>query len=113
MRAYIDDLNLGIDGPAGKNFNMRWVASLVAETHRILIRGGIFIYPGDSRKGYERGRLRMLYECAPIDGGKLFLTGWIKAFAMLSNILESQLIAEFIWKSKKYSSLFSYKIIQK
>ena len=66
MRAYIDDLNLGIEGPAGKNFNMRWVASLVAETHRILIRGGIFIYPGDSRKGYESGRLRMVYECAPI-----------------------------------------------
>ena len=38
----------------------------MAETHRILIRGGIFIYPGDSRKGYERGRLRMVYECAPI-----------------------------------------------
>ena len=45
---------------------MRWVASLVAETHRILSRGGIFIYPADSRKGYEKGRLRMVYECAPI-----------------------------------------------
>ena len=42
------------------------LASLVAETHRILSRGGIFIYPGDSRKGYEKGRLRMVYECAPI-----------------------------------------------
>ena len=66
MKAYVDDLNLGIEGPAGKNFNMRWVASLVAETHRILSRGGIFIYPGDNRKGYEMGRLRMVYECAPI-----------------------------------------------
>ena len=66
MKAYVDDLNLGIEGPAGKNFNMRWVASLVAETHRILSRGGIFIYPGDNRKGYEKGRLRMVYECAPI-----------------------------------------------
>ena len=45
---------------------MRWVASLVAETHRILTRGGVFLYPADDRQGYERGRLRLLYECAPI-----------------------------------------------
>lgn len=45
---------------------MRWVASLVAETHRIITRGGIFLYPGDARKGYENGRLRLVYECAPI-----------------------------------------------
>ncbi|WP_425284481.1 class 1 fructose-bisphosphatase [Aliiruegeria lutimaris] len=66
IRAYIDDCLAGIEGPRGKNFNMRWVASLVAETHRILSRGGIFLYPTDNRKGYERGRLRMVYECAPI-----------------------------------------------
>ncbi|MFD0982637.1 class 1 fructose-bisphosphatase [Tropicimonas aquimaris] len=66
IRAYIDDCLAGIDGPRGKNFNMRWVASLVAETHRILSRGGIFLYPSDDRSGYERGRLRMVYECAPI-----------------------------------------------
>jgi phosphoribulokinase len=45
---------------------MRWVASLVAETHRIISRGGIFLYPKDARPGYENGRLRMVYECAPI-----------------------------------------------
>ncbi len=66
VRAYIDDCVAGDTGPRGRNFNMRWVASLVAETHRILTRGGIFLYPSDTRKGYERGRLRMLYECAPI-----------------------------------------------
>jgi fructose-1,6-bisphosphatase I len=66
VRAYIDDCLAGSDGPREKNFNMRWVASLVAETHRILSRGGIFLYPRDNRKGYERGRLRMVYECAPI-----------------------------------------------
>lgn len=66
VRAYIDDCLAGIDGPRETNFNMRWIASLVAETHRILTRGGIFLYPSDARKGYERGRLRMLYECAPI-----------------------------------------------
>ena len=53
-------------GPRDVNFNMRWIASLVAESHRILTRGGIFIYPSDSRKNYEVGRLRMVYECAPI-----------------------------------------------
>jgi fructose-1,6-bisphosphatase I len=66
VRAYIDDCLAGETGPRGKNFNMRWVASLVAETHRIISRGGIFLYPRDARKGYENGRLRMVYECAPI-----------------------------------------------
>jgi len=66
VRAYIDDCLAGAEGPREKNFNMRWVASLVAETHRILSRGGIFLYPGDSRQGYAKGRLRMIYECAPI-----------------------------------------------
>lgn len=66
IRAYIDDMLAGETGPRDTNFNMRWVASLVAETHRIMSRGGIFLYPGDERDGYERGRLRMVYECAPI-----------------------------------------------
>lgn len=66
IRAYIDDCLAGIDGPRGKKFNMRWVASLVAETHRIMSRGGIFLYPADDRPGYENGRLRLVYECAPI-----------------------------------------------
>ncbi len=66
VRAYIADCLAGQEGPRDKDFNMRWVGSLVAETHRILTRGGIFLYPGDSRKGYESGRLRMIYECAPI-----------------------------------------------
>lgn len=66
VRAYIDDCVAGAEGPRGRNFNMRWIASLVAETHRILMRGGIFLYPADIRPGYARGRLRHVYECAPI-----------------------------------------------
>lgn len=66
IRAYVDDRVAGSEGPTGRDFNMRWIASLVAETHRILTRGGIFLYPADARKGYERGRLRLVYECAPI-----------------------------------------------
>ncbi len=66
VRAFIDDCVAGTDGPREENFNMRWVGSLVAEAHRILTRGGIFLYPSDARPGYEDGRLRMTYECAPI-----------------------------------------------
>lgn len=66
IRMFIDDLMEGQNGPRGRAFNMRWIASLVAETHRILTRGGVFLYPGDTRAGYEQGRLRLLYECAPI-----------------------------------------------
>ncbi|MDF3606977.1 fructose-1,6-bisphosphatase [Paracoccus sp. DMF-8] len=66
VRAYIDDCLAGVDGPREQNFNMRWTASLVAETHRILMRGGIYLYPPDSRKGCEKGRLRMVHQCAPI-----------------------------------------------
>jgi fructose-1,6-bisphosphatase I len=66
IRAYIDDCLAGEEGPRATNYNMRWVASLVAETHRIMTRGGIFLYPGDTRPNYERGWLRMVYECAPI-----------------------------------------------
>ena len=66
IRAYIDDCVAGAEGPRARDFNMRWVASLVAEAHRILTRGGVFLYPRDDRKGYELGRLRLVYECAPI-----------------------------------------------
>lgn len=66
VRAYIDDLVEGADGPRGQNFNMRWIASLCADAYRIVVRGGVFLYPADERKGYERGRLRHLYEANPI-----------------------------------------------
>ena len=66
IRAYVDDCLEGETGPRGDNYNMRWIASLVAECHRILVRGGVFLYPGDHRRGYTQGRLRLLYECAPI-----------------------------------------------
>ena len=66
IRTYVDDCLEGVDGPRGANYNMRWNASLVASCHRILIRGGIFLYPGDRRQGFAKGRLRLMYECAPI-----------------------------------------------
>jgi len=66
VRTYIDDCLNGSEGPRAKDFNMRWIGSLVAEAYRILNRGGVFLYPGDMRKGYAEGRLRLLYEAHPI-----------------------------------------------
>jgi fructose-1,6-bisphosphatase I len=66
VKAYIDDCLEGAEGPHEKNYNTRWIASLVAECHRIMVRGGIFLYPGDRREGYRSGRLRLAYECNPI-----------------------------------------------
>jgi fructose-1,6-bisphosphatase I len=66
IRLYVDDCLAGAEGPRAKDFNMRWIASLVAEATRILVRGGVFLYPGDARKGYRDGRLRLLYEANPI-----------------------------------------------
>ena len=63
---YVDELLAGSSGPRGRDFNMRWVASLVAETHRILMRGGVFLYPRDDRAGSRSGKLRLLYEANPI-----------------------------------------------
>lgn len=64
--AFIDQCLAGEDGVLGKDFNMRWIGSLVAEAYRILMRGGIFLYPGDARTGYADGRLRLIYEAHPI-----------------------------------------------
>ena len=66
IQSYINDCVLGVDGPRGRNFNMRWIASLVADSYRIFVRGGVFLYPRDKRTGYEQGRLRLLYEANPI-----------------------------------------------
>ena len=66
IRLYVDDCFAGTDGPRERDFNMRWIASLVADTYRILIRGGVFLYPGDQRRGYGSGRLRLVYEANPI-----------------------------------------------
>ena len=66
IRSYVDDCLNGEEGFRDSNYNMRWLASLVAECHRILSRGGVFLYPSDARKDYSAGRLRLLYEVNPI-----------------------------------------------
>jgi fructose-1,6-bisphosphatase I len=66
MKQYIDDCLKGETGPLGKRYNMRWVASMVAEVHRILIRGGVFMYPYDNRDPSKAGKLRLMYEGNPM-----------------------------------------------
>jgi fructose-1,6-bisphosphatase I len=62
----MEELLAGATGPRGKDFNMRWIASMVADVHRILNRGGIFMYPADARNPDVPGRLRLMYEANPI-----------------------------------------------
>ena len=69
VQRYVDECLQGVEGPRGKDFNMRWVASMVADVHRILTRGGIFLYPWDKREPDKPGKLRLMYEANPM--------GWI------------------------------------
>jgi fructose-1,6-bisphosphatase I len=66
VKRYINELEAGKDGSRGKNFNLRWIASMVADVHRILNRGGIFMYPADARDPDKPGKLRLMYEANPM-----------------------------------------------
>ena len=66
VKRYIDECLAGKEGPRGKNFNMRWIASMVADVHRILTRGGVFMYPWDKREPHKPGKLRLMYEANPM-----------------------------------------------
>jgi fructose-1,6-bisphosphatase I len=66
MQEYINDLLAGASGPRAKNFNMRWIAAMVGDIHRVLCRGGIFTYPADSRKSEQPFKLRLMYEANPM-----------------------------------------------
>ena len=86
MQSYISDLLQGAEGPRGKNYNMRWVASMVAEVHRVLTRGGIFTYPWDQRDPNKPGKLRLMYEGNPM--GLLIEQASGKASTCYENILD-------------------------
>jgi len=66
VKRYVDECLQGKEGPRGKDFNMRWIASMVADVHRILTRGGIFMYPWDKREPNKPGKLRLMYEANPM-----------------------------------------------
>lgn len=66
IQRYIDECIQGVEGSREKNFNMRWVASMVAEVYRVLTRGGIFMYPLDTKPSTQGGKLRLMYEANPM-----------------------------------------------
>lgn len=66
VKQYVSEMLDGTEGPLGKNYNMRWIASMVADVHRILTRGGIFMYPRDAREPNKPGKLRLMYEANPM-----------------------------------------------
>lgn len=66
VKRYVDELLQGEEGPLEKDYNMRWVAAMVADVHRILTRGGIFMYPRDAREPEKPGKLRLMYEANPM-----------------------------------------------
>jgi fructose-1,6-bisphosphatase I len=95
IRIWFNDCLAGTDGCRGEDFNMRWIASMVAEAHRILMRGGVYVYPGDSRSGYRAGRLRLVYEGNPIgmvmeQAGGLASTGRARILDCVPNALHAR-----------------------
>jgi len=96
VKRYVDECLAGQSGPRGIDFNMRWIASLVAETHRVLMRGGVFLYPRDTRDENRSGRLRVLYETSPISflieqaGGKAS-TGRARAMEVVPTRLHQRI----------------------
>jgi len=87
VQQYVEDCLAGKEGPRGKDFNMRWVASMVAEVHRILMRGGIFMYPRDTKDPTKAGKLRLMYEANPMSmiveqAGGLSTTGYERILDM-------------------------------
>ncbi|VAW89026.1 Fructose-1,6-bisphosphatase, type I [hydrothermal vent metagenome] len=90
VKRYVDECLAGTEGVRGENFNMRWVASMVAEVHRILVRGGIFMYPKDTKDPTKAGKLRIMYEANPMSmiveqAGGLSHTGYERIMEITPN----------------------------
>jgi len=114
MQNYIDDCLQGKEGRRGRDFNMRWIASMVAEIHRILIRGGIFIYPVDSKNRKQGGRLRLLYEANPMSfiveqAGGMASTGRHRIMDIAPDALH-QRVAVVMGSKNEVETLTSYYI---
>ncbi|MGH9076239.1 MAG: class 1 fructose-bisphosphatase [Acidimicrobiales bacterium] len=95
VRRYVQECLAGRTGPRGKDFNTRWIASLVAEAFRILTRGGVFLYPDDSKDPAKRGRLRLMYEANPISfiveqAGGLSSTGHARIMSLVPESLHQR-----------------------
>ena len=104
VRRYVQECLAGKTGPRGKDFNMRWIASLVAEAFRILTRGGVFLYPADSKQPRRAGRLRLLYEASPVSfiieqAGGMASTGHERVMEMTPDSLHQRM--PFIFGSRR------------
>jgi fructose-1,6-bisphosphatase I len=96
VQRYIDECIQGESGVRGKAFNMRWVASMVAEIHRVLIRGGVFLYPVDAKNKGVGGKLRLLYEANPMSfiveqAGGAASTGWMRVMDVVPQTLHQRI----------------------
>jgi fructose-1,6-bisphosphatase I/sedoheptulose-1,7-bisphosphatase len=81
VKRYVSECKQGVAGIRGRDFNMRWIASMVADVHRILMRGGVYLYPYGTKDPTRAGRLRLLYEANPVaflveQAGGAATTGW-------------------------------------
>lgn len=95
IQRYIAECVTGENGPRMKDFNMRWVASMVAEVHRIMTRGGVFLYPRDTREPFKPGRLRLMYEAAPMallvqEAGGRAVNGTSELLDLLPDVLHQK-----------------------
>ena len=112
VRQYIDDCLMGLDGPRAKDFNMRWTASMVADVHRILMRGGVFLYPTDNRHAVNGGKLRLLYEANPMamlieEAGGSATTGLVRILEV-EPISLHQRVGVILGSSKEVAQIAGY-----
>lgn len=112
VQRYVEECLQGEEGPRGKAFNMRWVASMVAEVHRILIRGGIFMYPLDKNLREKGGRLRLMYEANPMSfiieqAGGLSSTGRERIMEIRPTTLH-QRVPVFLGSRHEVERIFAY-----
>jgi fructose-1,6-bisphosphatase I len=112
MQTYFSELLAGEAGPRKKNYNMRWVASMVADVHRILTRGGVFLYPADARTPDRAGKLRLMYEANPMamlveQAGGSATNGNIRILDILPETLH-QRVAVFMGSNEEVDRVTRY-----
>ena len=112
VKRYVDELLAGKEGPLGKNYNMRWIAAMVADVHRILTRGGVFMYPRDNREADKPGKLRLMYEANPMSfiieqAGGVSTNGYQRILDIQPTSLH-QRVAVFLGSKEEVERVTSY-----
>ena len=112
VKRYVDELLAGQTGPLGKDYNMRWIAAMVADVHRILTRGGVFMYPRDDREVDKPGKLRLMYEANPMSfiieqAGGIATNGYQRILDIQPTSLH-QRVAVFLGSKEEVERVTSY-----